>query len=146
MTMKHRLAIVLFFVLYFCRFSFSQNVDIYFSGLRSNKGQIILRVYKDSQSFDDDIPYKITYIKKTGVYKGTLSSSLKLEPGTYGLALADDENNSFAMNFNLLGMPTEGFGFSNYYHTGLSYPKFESFKFTVEKDEKKKVNMKIRYM
>ena len=125
---------------------FAQNIDITFSGLRNNKGQIILRVYKDSKSFEDDKPYKITYIKKTGMSKGTLTTSLKLEPGTYGLALADDENTNFAMNFNLLGIPTEGFGFSNYYHTGLSHPKFESFKFTVAKDEKKKVSMRCRYM
>jgi uncharacterized protein (DUF2141 family) len=124
----------------------AQNIEINFSGIRSSKGQIIVRVYKDSKSFENDEPYKIHYFKKSTVSKGTMTASLKLDPGTYGLALADDENNSYGMNYGLLGIPSEGFGFSNYYHTGMSYPKFESFKFTVTKDEKKKVTMKIRYM
>lgn len=69
-----------------------------------------------------------------------------LPPGTYGLALLDDENNDDKMNYSFIGLPKEGFGFSNYYLSGLFKPKFEVFKFTVLKDQKQKVQMKIRYM
>ncbi len=69
-----------------------------------------------------------------------------LEPGTYGLALLDDENYDSKMNYSFLGMPVDGFGFSNYYLSGMSKPKFESFKFTISKDSKLKIETKFRYM
>jgi uncharacterized protein (DUF2141 family) len=69
-----------------------------------------------------------------------------LEPGTYGLALLDDENSSELMEYKFLGIPKEGFGFSDYYHKGLKKPKFDSFKFTIDKGQKKSITIRIRYM
>lgn len=40
--------------------------------------------------------------------------------------------------------PKEGFGFSNYYHTGWSKPTFYEFNFNLKAD--KSVGMKVRYM
>jgi uncharacterized protein (DUF2141 family) len=69
-----------------------------------------------------------------------------LEPGIYGLSLLDDENSNGKMEYNFLGIPKEGFGFSDYYHKGLKRPKFESFKFSIDKGQTKKLTVRIRYM
>jgi uncharacterized protein (DUF2141 family) len=69
-----------------------------------------------------------------------------LEPGVYGLCLLDDENNNGKMEYNFLGMPKEGFGFSDHYHTGITKPKFDSFKFTLSKNQDKDVTIKVRYI
>jgi uncharacterized protein (DUF2141 family) len=50
------------------------------------------------------------------------------------------------MEYNFIGIPKEGFGFSDYYHSGLTKPKFDAFKFTLEKEKKKKITIKVRYM
>ena len=69
-----------------------------------------------------------------------------LEPGIYGLSVMDDENSNGKMEYNFLGMPREGFGFSDYYHKGFTRPKFDSFKFSIDKDQTKKITIRIRYM
>lgn len=143
-----KLKVFLFFslVFFFGGVVFSQNNEVVFSGIRSKKGQIILKIYRDSKSYENDQACKILYFKKTDMVKGTMTVKFHLTPGEYGFALCDDENNSNVMNFNILGIPTEGFGFSNYYHSGMSSPKFSSFKVTVSEKEVNKVKMHIRYL
>lgn len=59
--------------------------------------------------------------------------------------LGDDENNDKEMNFNWMDMPQEGFGFSGYYHSGLSRPEFSDFSFTLTRNTKV-VKSKFRYL
>lgn len=126
--------------------AFAQNIEIVFSNLRSVNGQIRMQVYVDSKSFDEDKPVKVFKFPKKDIVQGIMVSKLNLEPGTYGFALVDDENLNNEMDFNILSIPKEGFGFSNFYLSGMKRPKFEMFKFTVEKNQKVRINMKIRYM
>jgi uncharacterized protein (DUF2141 family) len=124
----------------------AQNIEIFFSGIRSAKGQIIVKVFTSSEGFDDDKPVKAIKFNKVGMAGGEMTGKLDLEPGVYGLALLDDENGDTEMEYNMLRMPKEGFGFSNFYLTGLKRPKFEQFKFVLQKGQKLKVNMKARYL
>jgi uncharacterized protein (DUF2141 family) len=50
------------------------------------------------------------------------------------------------MEYNFLGIPKEGFGFSDYYHKGIKKPKFDSYKFSINKDQTKRITIRIRYM
>lgn len=52
-------------------------------------------------------------------------------PGTYGLAVYHDANGNRSMNRNAVGLPTEGFGFSNNPSTILSIPTFRSVRLAV---------------
>lgn len=144
--MNLKVLLFFFIVVFFGTNVLSQNNEVVFSGIRSSKGQIILKIYRDSKSYENDQACKVLYFKKTDLVKGTMKVKFHLTPGEYGFALCDDENNSNVMNFNILGIPTEGFGFSNYYHSGMSSPKFSSFKLTVKENEVNKVNMHIRYL
>jgi uncharacterized protein (DUF2141 family) len=134
------------FLFFFVAQGISQNNEVTFSGIRSSKGQIILKIYRDAKSYEDDNACKVLYFKKTNMVKGTMTVKFHLTPDEYGFALCDDENGSNVMNFNFIGIPTEGFGFSNYYLSGMSSPKFESFKLTVSEDKVNKVKMHIRYL
>jgi uncharacterized protein (DUF2141 family) len=71
---------------------------------------------------------------------------IQLESGIYGASLLDDENDNGKMDYNLLGIPKEGFGFSNYYHTGFSKPKMQAFQFEVKVGNIPKIEMPIRYL
>jgi uncharacterized protein (DUF2141 family) len=83
---------------------------------------------------------------KKDISSGEMKVKFDLPPGTYGIALVDDENSDGVMEYNRLGIPKEGFGFSDYYHTGLKKPKFNSFSFTLEKGQKKSIKIKVRYI
>ncbi len=139
----------LFLFLFVCAMnaqSLAQNIEVVFSGIRSNEGRIRLEVFIDEEGFENEKGVVVKHYKKNNLFNGTFTVKLDLPPGTYGLALLDDENNDDKMNYSFIGLPKEGFGFSNYYLSGLFKPKFEVFKFTVIKGQNQKIHMKIRYM
>ena len=144
---KHITVLLLAILLLICvENTRAQNIEIDFTGIRSPKGQIIVKIFSDEKSFQDDKAMKALKFRKSGIAGGALKGKCSLEPGTYGFALLDDENDNGVMEYNFIGMPKEGFGFSDFYLTGMKKPKFEQFKFTVRKDEHKKISMKLRYL
>jgi uncharacterized protein (DUF2141 family) len=124
----------------------AQDIEVNVKGIRSEKGQISIGVFRDDATFQKEKAFQTLKFKKTGISKGEMTLRFSLEPGTYGLALLDDENNNGKMEYNFLGIPKEGFGFSDYYLKGLKKPKFDSFKFSVERKQKLVITIKIRYM
>jgi len=119
-------------------------INIKITNIRSTKGRIELQVYKDKESFAKEVPYKVYFIPKESLKEKTLTYKIKDIPnGTYGFAILDDENQNRKMDYSFM-IPQEGFGFSNYYHTAWSKPKFESFKFVLSGDTS--VDIKVRYV
>lgn len=132
-----------------CLFSLNtvmaQTLKINISGIRSAKGTIRLAFYNTSEGFESEKALFNKTITKTTLSNGKLSVSYEgLKQGTYGIAILDDENGNQKMDYGLV-LPKEGFGFSDYYHTGMSRPKFESFDF-VFGAEGKVVEIKLRYL
>ena len=124
----------------------AQTIEVVFTDIRSTQGQIKLDIFLDEESFKAEKPLTSLKFKKTTMVNGEMKVKFNLGPGTYGFALLDDENNNGEMNYNFVGMPKEGFGFSNYYLTKLSRPKFDEFKFTTVKGQSYKILMKLKYM
>lgn len=138
--------LLIFFIFFACIHQLkAQDVEVTISNIRSGKGDIRIGVFKDQKSFDDEKAYKNFVFPKQNIQGGTLKISFQIEPGIYGLAVLDDENSDGKMNYNFLGMPREGFGFSNYDADGFSKPKFNDFKFQV-KQGKNFVHIKMRYI
>lgn len=54
-----------------------------------------------------------------------------IRPGTYGVQVHHDENGNGEMDFGLLGIPKEGFGFSRDAKPGFGPPDFDEVKFEV---------------
>ena len=125
--------------------AWGQSLTVTVTGIRSSKGNIRLAFYTSAKNFKDDKPLMMKTVSKAGMKDGTLSVTYKsLSAGLYGVALLDDENADQEMNYYLL-LPTEGFGFSDYYHTGMSHPSFDQFDFYL-KQEPKTVKIRVRYM
>lgn len=119
-------------------------ISIEITNIRNAKGTMQIQLYKDQKSFAVETPEKMYRISKSDVSGHTLRYEFSgLTAGTYGLALLDDENSNKKMDYGWV-MPEEGFGFSDYYHTGWSKPTFYNFKFYLDKD--KSVKMKVRYL
>lgn len=123
----------------------AQNVEVTVTGIRSDIGLIAVGVFTDNESFRQEKALLEPRFSKDQVVDGTLTFSLTLEPGVYGLSVLDDENSDGLMEYRKLGIPKEGFGFSGYYLTGFARPKFDDFKFTVVPGQKMKIAVRMKY-
>ncbi|AEV31672.1 hypothetical protein Oweho_0658 [Owenweeksia hongkongensis DSM 17368] len=121
------------------------SVTVEISNLRNNKGTVALGVYKDNETFKKEKEYLLKVFPKTKTTDdGVLHVELPLTPDTYGIAFLDDENDNGEMDYGWV-LPKEGFGFSNYEHSGMSMPNFDDFKFEVG-NSPTKVYIKVKYM
>lgn len=129
--------------------SFTQkenNIKLKITGIKTKKGSIRIGIFKDDKSFQDEKAFKEMKFLKTKMSNESLLVTFALEPGTYGISLLDDTNDNAQMDYNFIGIPKEGFGFANYYHSGFSKPSFDDFKFDLKKDVKLNMTSKFRYM
>ena len=60
--------------------------------------------------------------------------------GEYGISVLHDENNNYKMDSNLIGMPKEGFGISNY-KDKKARPSYDKAKIIVDDDVVININM-----
>jgi uncharacterized protein (DUF2141 family) len=125
---------------------YAQTVEVTITGIRSPEGQFVFRIFKDQESFRAEKPFEQRVFAKRNVLNGEMKLSFTMESGVFGLAIVDDESSNSEMDFNFMGLPKEGFGFSNYYHTAWTRPHFDSFKFMLSKEQKQKIVIKVRYL
>lgn len=117
-------------------------VSIKISEIRNTKGSIEISVYRNQEEFENRKAFKKLRIGKENVKNHKLATSISLPTGNYGIAILDDENNNSKMDMGFL-MPKEGFGFSDYYHTGISKPKFRDFTFNLGNN--KNTDIRVKY-
>ena len=119
-------------------------ISIKVTNIRNTKGTMQIQIYTNNTDYKNEEPFKSFRFSKKTVKDKTMKINVKgLTPGTYGVALLDDENSNKEMDYGLL-LPIEGFGFSDYYHTGWSRPTFYDFDFKISTS--KSVVMKVRYL
>ncbi|OXB02358.1 DUF2141 domain-containing protein [Flavobacterium pectinovorum] len=124
--------------------SYGQNTQIRVSEIRSGKGQIILNVFKNNEDYQEEkVSKKLVFEKK--IENGSMIINCTLEPGTYGITLIDDENKSGELNKNMLGIPKEGFGFSDFFMEKMKKPAFDDFKVNVI-NQNNKISIRVKYM
>jgi uncharacterized protein (DUF2141 family) len=109
----------------------AQDVEVIITGIRAEKGQIVIGVFKDNESFRKEESFLEKRFVKNGISNGEMRVKFSLEPGIYGLSLLDDENSDGKWNIISPDCLKKA-GFSDYYHTGLTRPKFDSFKFSID--------------
>ncbi|WP_315790666.1 DUF2141 domain-containing protein [Fischerella sp. JS2] len=113
-------------------------------GIRNQKGQICLRIYNNEQGF----PLTDTSEEQSSCVRIQGTSIKKefygLKPGTYAVAVVDDQNGDYQLNRNFLGIPQEGFGVSNNptisIKTGI--PKFQDASFSLKTNKTIKIAIK----
>ena len=113
-------------------------------GVRNHNSQICMRIFSSQRGF----PFGTTSEVQSGCTQITGSSVKKefsgLKPGTYAVAVVDDENGDHKLNRDLLGIPQEGFGVSNNptvsVKTGI--PKFNDASFLLKQSSTIRISMK----
>jgi uncharacterized protein (DUF2141 family) len=136
MTFKIFLYIGLILLL-FANFTAAQcSLEIEISGVKSDKGKIMLQLLGEKQNVLQQMMGAIQN-------KKCLFSIMNLPPGKYAVRYFHDENLNDVMDTNLLGIPTEGYGFSNNATGKFGAPSFEKWLFEVKSDTK--ISLKPTY-
>lgn len=123
----------------------AQNLFVEITNIRNNDGLIRLGVFTCNETFRKEMPYKEFSFAKDSLGGGAMQVTITtLPPGTYGIALLDDENSNGKLDYHLL-LPREGVGFSGYEHHRVSQPSFDRFSFLLEKQKTIRVTIKVNY-
>ncbi len=123
----------------------AQTVQMRIEGIRNSKGNIQLGIFTNQEQFRKEEPVIEKVFSKRNMRAGVLVVRFELEHGNYGIAVLDDENKDGDMNYNFIGVPREGFGFSNFVSSGMTKPRYSDFSFDV-KPGLNKVEVKMRYI
>ena len=96
--------------------------------LRNNKGKLLLELSTDKEEVIKGFAGTIAANKSV-----VLINDLK--PGKYAFKYFHDENNNEKLNTNFMGIPKEGYGFSNNAKGSFGPPSFDKTVFEVTKSD-----------
>jgi uncharacterized protein (DUF2141 family) len=111
-------------------------LEIEVTGIKNNEGKIMLQLLGADQKVVSQLMSEISDKKSTISVKN-------LNPGKYAIRYFHDENLNGKMDTNFVGMPTEGYGFSNNPVGRFGAPPFEKWLFEIKSDTK--ISLKPTY-
>lgn len=115
-------------------------LTVHVQNIESLKGKIIIGVFNTDKDFlKDGAAVKNYSIEVNGTTETIIINDLP--KGDYAISLYHDENSDNKCNRNFLGIPKEGYGFSNNVKPKFSAPSYEECKFSLVKDHS--VNIKL---
>ncbi|MDO9634599.1 MAG: DUF2141 domain-containing protein [Paludibacter sp.] len=139
--------LLMFFVgLLACLQTYSQTLEVCITNIRNTKGQLCVAIFQNDQEFKSEVPFWERHYDKADIENKTFRLVILVPPGEYVLSVLDDENSDGKMNYNIVGFPLEGFGFSNYKHRGISKPRFNQFCFQVAINQKLLIDVEMTYL
>jgi len=139
------ISIVLFLAHDACSQPGVSSVQLNVSGARSDQGKILCSLFREGMGYPDqpDLAYfKTSFVIAQG--KGAVRI-VNIPAGQYAIAILHDENGDNKMNTSLLGLPTEGYGFSNNVMGLFGPPGFSKASFQVASGENKQLLITLRY-
>ena len=105
-------------------------VSISIKNIKTADGTIIMSIHDSDKSFSKKIPLKTL---KLSPEVPSVLCTLDLAPGEYAFCVYHDTNSNGELDTNLVGIPKEPFGFSNY--DGKSVPgNFKKHKVVISAD------------
>jgi uncharacterized protein (DUF2141 family) len=114
------------------------NLTVTIVGVRSSVGEVLIGIYDTAGGFNSAIDSSATKsallpqawrIAGVALRAKAGSQSIifaQLPPGRYAIIAFHDENDNGLLDENALGIPTEGYGFSNDARGFLSAPSFDA--------------------
>lgn len=117
----------------------AQSLEIEVVGLKGGEGRVLVAIYDSAEA----------WMKKPlrgAVGQPDAEGKLRLRvdglpEGDYALSLIHDANGNGKLDMNVLGMPTEPFGFSNNAMGSFGPPKFEQARFTLKGDTLQQIKL-----
>jgi uncharacterized protein (DUF2141 family) len=124
-----RLALFFIFTALISQNSFSQlKLEVEVSGLRNDKGNVMIQLFDSTEK---------VLVSQLNTIKDNKSDFIFDVPaGKYALRYYHDENMNGEMETNIVGKPTEGYGFSNDVTGKFGPPPFQKWLFEAKADKK----------
>jgi uncharacterized protein (DUF2141 family) len=139
-----KLSSILMVVLTVLSTAFAQNgkiITVEISGINEIKGQISIGLFSNEKDFPkDEKVFKGDYIKVEA--EKVLYAFKDVPEGTYAIAVYHDANSNKKHDKNFLGIPKEGYGFSNNVFGMFGPPKFKKVSFELKEDKTVKIQLK----
>jgi uncharacterized protein (DUF2141 family) len=110
--------------------SYSQyKLEIEITGIRNNTGIVMLQLFDENE--------KVISQEKIPIIDNKCSFTISnLKPGKYAVRYYHDENLNGKMETNIVGKPTEGYGFSNNVTGKFGPPPFQKWLIEIKSDTK----------
>ena len=123
--------LVLFFIAFFTVNSFAENVRVIvdITNVAVNDGKVYLAVFFNAEEFRKEEPAIAFELESRSA---TLSQEVSLPPGEYVISAFQDRNGNQRLDFNLIGVPRELVGISNYNGRGFPSRSFDRQKIPVD--------------
>jgi uncharacterized protein (DUF2141 family) len=135
--------LLIFFLVVICSGS-AMSADLYVTvqGLRNSLGQLRMALFDQAKQFPRG---KELMHKNLAAKLGNIVAKFEnLSPGSYALAVHHDANLNEEMDTNFVGLPLEGYGFSNNARVVFSLPTFEAASFDVGVNDTK-ISLRVVY-
>ena len=99
------------------------------SDVEKGKGHLMIALYKSEEDYKSG---KASFYTKVEALNGQeIAVFENLPDGEYAIKMYQDENDNNKMDFNMVGIPKEGYGFSN--NVGMfGAPEYTEAKFSVK--------------
>lgn len=108
----------------------SSVIHVKILNIRNNTGTIACALFESPEGFPKDFLHFATNIMIIKIRESQASCySVDIPPGKYAMAVIHDENMNGKLDTNWMGVPKEGFGFSNKAKALLSAPSFSDASF-----------------
>ena len=118
-------------------------IKINVTNINSSKGTILAALYNSEKGFPGEGETALLFVKgipENGKCQIVIDD---MPPGTYAVALFHDLNGDKKLNTNWLGIPKEGYGFSNNARNTFSAPSFKQAAFSHTSETE--IQIRIRY-
>ncbi|MEW6989987.1 DUF2141 domain-containing protein [Colwelliaceae bacterium 6441] len=105
------------------------DLTVKISDIEQGKGHVLVALYHGKDNYKNGEVIKASKVKAT--HKNELVVFKDLIDGEYAIKMYQDENDNELLDTNMLGIPKEGYGFSN--NVGMfGEPDYQEAKFTVK--------------
>lgn len=123
----------------------SEGIRISVTNVRSDRGSVLVSLFKDGVGFPDNPEKAVKRIRLSLSNKKAEVLFSNLTAGTYAVAILHDENSDQKLNKNILGIPKEGFGFSNNVMGTFGPPSFSKASFQHQQGQLTQVTIRTKY-
>jgi uncharacterized protein (DUF2141 family) len=105
-------------------------IHVQILGIKNSTGAVACALFESPDGFPAEFLLSATNIMMIKIKDTQARCDFEdIPPGTYALAVIHDENMNGKLDMNRLGIPTEGYGFSNDAKARLSAPSFRAASF-----------------
>ncbi|MDB5425730.1 MAG: conserved hypothetical secreted protein [Phenylobacterium sp.] len=115
------------------------------TGVRAAKGEIAITVYPDDPKRFLAPHSKLARVRPVAQAPTTTACFWLPAPGFYAVAVYHDQNANHDFDRTLVGLPAEGFAFSNDPPTSTALPPFKAVRFKADEGETR-IKVKLRYL